>query len=167
MTILSKSNKFIKTILGLFIVFCIGIGLFYVVDILRFKYSGSKIVKLNSYANFSQDSRDYCDTYHMLINLGWVATNSLEKGDEIQSFYSEELSQSFDEFQYLDNDISNPIRNFWVPLAKYRYFFIDIVKVYYGGGTDKYGPMAYAYGIDTRIYVGIFPKLNNSCPNRE
>ena len=167
MATLSRSNKFVKTTLGLFVVLCVGIGSLYVVDIFRFKYPGSKTIRLSPFVNFSQESRDYCDSYHMLINLGWISINSLEKAGEIQSFYSEKLSRLFGEYRYLDNDIAYPIINFWVPLPKHKYFFIDIFKVYYGGGTDKYGSMTYVYAIDTKVYVGVFPKIKNSCPNKD
>ena len=137
----------------------------YIIDISSYKYPGSKTIKLEPYIDFHPGSRYYCDTYHILINLGWVATDLPENGKKIRSYLDRKFMVISSNSYLLDNDSAYLIADFHLQLPKNRYFFVEISKTYFGGGTDKYGPITYVYVVDTRIYVGIFPKIDNSCPN--
>ena len=161
----TRIKGFMFFILKVIAICSVGIGLFYTIDISNYMCPGSKIINVDPYVDFDPGSRHYCDTYHVLINLGWLATDLSEKGDEIRSFHNKKFSQIFGESQYLDGQTSYPILNYWVPLPRFKDFFVNVTKVYSGAWTDKYGPVAYIYSIETRIYVGIFPKINNSCPD--
>ena len=161
----SRIKYLISFILSVIVACSIGIGLFNIIDISNYKYPGSKIVKIYPYIDFDPASRRYCDTYHILINLSWLATDDAEKGEVISSFHNQMLTRFFGDAQSLDSEIAYPIFSYWISLPKSKHFFIDTYKVYSGAWTDKYGSMVYIYSIDTRMYIGIFPKINNSCPN--
>lgn len=160
-----RIRYFVSIILSVILACGIGIGLLYIRDFSNYKHPGSKIIKVDPDIDLNPESRHYCDTYHIFINLSWLAIDSLEKADEIRSFHNQVLTNFFGDAEYLDGQTAYPIFDYWISLPKSKYVFIDTYKIYSGAETDKYGSVTYIYSIDTRMYIGIFPKTNNSCPD--
>jgi hypothetical protein len=159
-------RKIVLSIFCVFLICIVGIGSFYIVDILNYIYPKSDNIRINPYIDFNPESRAYCDTYHILVNLRWSARSGIENGNGIQAFYSELLAKKFGHVQDLDNQYSYLITNHWLPLSGSKYFFIDIKKVFFDARVMDYSSMFYMYGIETRVYIGVFPKIENLCPDK-
>jgi hypothetical protein len=153
-------------VFSLFLICSVGIGLFYLVDISKYIYPESKNIKIKPHIDFSPESRAYCDTSPILVDFYWSATNNPDRGDEIHAFYGEKLTREFGDLQILDNQFLYPVIDYWIPFDNSRHFFIDVKKVFFDAWLDNYGSTTYIYGVETRIYVGVFPKTNNSCPDK-